>query len=78
MWLPFLGFLSRHRALEILLFVLLFKAADNFAQSLLRPFLIDMGYSDFDRGMALATVGMFATRAPTATPCSSLFRTSTA
>ncbi len=60
-WLPFLGFLARHRALEILIFVVLFKAADNFAQALLRPFLIDMGYSDFDRGMALATVGMFTT-----------------
>jgi PAT family beta-lactamase induction signal transducer AmpG len=56
-WLPFLGFLSRHRALEILAFVLLYKLADNLSQSLLRPFLIDMGYNDFDRGMVLATVG---------------------
>ncbi len=28
-WYPFLGFLSRHRALEILAFVLLYKLADN-------------------------------------------------
>ena len=60
-WYPFLGFLSRHRALEILAFVVFYKLADNLAGALLRPFLVDMGYSDFDRGFALATVGLFAT-----------------
>jgi len=60
-WQPFLGFLSRHRALEILAFVIFYKLADNLAGALLRPFLVDMGYSDFDRGFALATVGLFAT-----------------
>ena len=57
-WYPFLGFLARHRALEILAFVLLYKLADNLAQTLQRPFLVDMGYSDFDRGVALATIGL--------------------
>jgi PAT family beta-lactamase induction signal transducer AmpG len=56
-WLPFLGFLSRHRALEILAFVLLYKLCDNFAQALLRPFLFDMGYTELHRGFALNTVG---------------------
>ena len=60
-WLPFLGFLARHRALEILAFVLLYKLADQLAQALTRPFLIDMGYSADHRGIALATVGMVAT-----------------
>ena len=60
-WHPFLGFLARHRALEILAFVLLYKLADQLAQSLTRPFLIDMGYSADHRGIALATVGMVAT-----------------
>jgi len=60
-WLPFLGFLSRHRALEILAFVLLYKLADNLSQSLLRPFLVDMGYNEIDRGVALGTVGLFCT-----------------
>jgi PAT family beta-lactamase induction signal transducer AmpG len=60
-WLPFLGFLARHRALEILAFVLLYKFADQLAQALTRPFLIDMGYSADHRGIALATVGMVAT-----------------
>jgi MFS transporter, PAT family, beta-lactamase induction signal transducer AmpG len=65
LWLPFLGFLSRHRALEILAFVFFFKFADNLAHALLRPFLVDMGYSDFDRGVALTTVSLVATLAGT-------------
>jgi PAT family beta-lactamase induction signal transducer AmpG len=60
-WQPFIGFLSRHRALEILAFVLLYKFADQLAQALTRPFLIDMGYSADHRGIALATVGLVAT-----------------
>ncbi|MEA2600272.1 MAG: transporter, family, beta-lactamase induction signal transducer AmpG [Acidobacteriota bacterium] len=57
-WYPFLGFLSRHRALEILAFVLLYKLADNLVQALQRPFLIDKGYSDFDRGFVLFVIGL--------------------
>ncbi|HET6373533.1 MAG TPA: MFS transporter [Candidatus Polarisedimenticolia bacterium] len=60
-WEPFVGFLARHRALEILAFVFFYKFADNLAVALLRPFLVDMGYGDFDRGVALATVGLAAT-----------------
>ena len=60
-WLPFLGFLGRPRALEILAFVLLYKFADQLTQSLTRPFLIDMGYSADHRGIALATVSVAAT-----------------
>jgi PAT family beta-lactamase induction signal transducer AmpG len=60
-WHPFLGFLARHRALEILAFVMLYKLADNLVQSLQRPFLVDVGYSAFDRGVALATVGLVGT-----------------
>jgi PAT family beta-lactamase induction signal transducer AmpG len=60
-WEPFIGFLGKHRALEILAFVLLYKLADNLSQALLRPFLYDMGYSEIDRGVALGTVGVLAT-----------------
>lgn len=60
-WLPFLGFLARHRALEILAFVLLYKFADQLAQALTRPFLIDMGYNSDQRGVALSTIGMVGT-----------------
>jgi PAT family beta-lactamase induction signal transducer AmpG len=59
-WYPFLGFLSRHRALEILAFVFTYKFADNLAQGLLRPFLGDMGYTAFDRGVGLTTLALFA------------------
>lgn len=60
-WQPFIGFLARPRALEILAFVLLYKFADQLAQALTRPFLIDMGYNADHRGVALSTVGMVAT-----------------
>lgn len=60
-WLPFIGFLARHRALEILAFVFLYKFADQLAQALTRPFLIDMGYDSDQRGVALSTIGMVAT-----------------
>ncbi|MEE9292387.1 MAG: MFS transporter, partial [Acidobacteriota bacterium] len=59
-WNPFLGFLGRHRALEILAFVFFYKFADNLAEALLRPFLVDMGYSAADRGVGLATIGLVA------------------
>jgi PAT family beta-lactamase induction signal transducer AmpG len=60
-WEPFLGLLARHRALEILAFVVFYKLSDQLAQALTRPFLHDLGYSAFDRGFALATVGLAAT-----------------
>lgn len=60
-WQPFLSFLTRPRAIEILAFVVLYKLADQLAQSLTRPFLIDLGYSADQRGVALATIGAAAT-----------------
>ena len=64
-WLPFLGFLRRHRALEILAFVLTYKLGDNLAEALLRPFLGDMGYDHVARGVGLGTIGWAATVAGT-------------
>lgn len=60
-WLPFLGFLSRHRALEILAFVVCYKLADNLAQALVSPFLIDMGYGPTDRGFWRGWISTFST-----------------
>jgi PAT family beta-lactamase induction signal transducer AmpG len=60
-WLPFVGCMSRHRALEILAFVLLYKLADNLSQSLLRPFLNDMGFGGVDRGVSLTALGLLFT-----------------
>lgn len=56
-WHPFLGFLARHRALEILAFVFFYKLVDQLADALKRPFLIDMGYDALDRGVILGTLG---------------------
>ena len=60
-WLPFVGMLRRHRALEILAFVVLYKLGDQLTQSLTRPFLIDMGYGADHRGIALATLSVVPT-----------------
>jgi PAT family beta-lactamase induction signal transducer AmpG len=65
-WLPIVGVLSRHRALEILAFVVFYKLADNLAQSLTRPFLFDRGYDEVARGVALGSVTLVATLAGTA------------
>jgi PAT family beta-lactamase induction signal transducer AmpG len=42
-WLPFVGMLRRHRAFEILAFVLLYKLGDQLTQSLTRPCVFDKG-----------------------------------
>ena len=60
-WLPLQGFIAKKRALEILIFVILFKFSDNLAAALLNPFLIDMGYNSDQRGLAIKTVGLFCT-----------------
>ena len=60
-WLPFAEMLRRHRALEILAFVVLYKLGDQLTQSLTRPFLIDMGYDAVHRGIALATMSVVLT-----------------
>jgi PAT family beta-lactamase induction signal transducer AmpG len=60
-WLPFADMLRRHRALEILAFVALYKLGDQLTQSLTRPFLIDMGYDAVHRGIALATLSVVLT-----------------
>lgn len=52
-WQPFVGFLSRPLAIQILAFVLLYKLSDVMANALLRPFLHDMGYNQVDRGVIL-------------------------
>ena len=60
-WEPFVSFLTKARALEILAFVVLYKLADNLAGALVRPFLVHIGFNDFDVGIATATIGLLAT-----------------
>jgi MFS transporter, PAT family, beta-lactamase induction signal transducer AmpG len=57
-WLPFVQFLQRHRALEIAAFLVLFKVADNLAQSLVSPFLLKQGYDENTVGLATGTIGL--------------------
>jgi PAT family beta-lactamase induction signal transducer AmpG len=53
--------MKRHRAVEILLFVVLYKIGDQLTQSLTRPFLVDMGYTAEHRGIALTTMSVAST-----------------
>ena len=57
----FRGFLGRHRALEILAFVVLYKLSDQLTQALTRPFLVQMGFDDFDVGEIASIIGQVAT-----------------
>jgi PAT family beta-lactamase induction signal transducer AmpG len=60
-WQPFLSFITRPRAIEILAFVVLYKLSDQLTQSLTRPFLIDMGYDADQRGVVLGAITLLAT-----------------
>ena len=57
-WEPFVGFFQKPRAMEIVAFLLLYKFADNLAVSLVRPFLLKVGYGEVDVGIASTTVGL--------------------
>jgi MFS transporter, PAT family, beta-lactamase induction signal transducer AmpG len=59
-WGPFVEFLGRHRAVEILAFVALYKFSENLAQALIRPFLVQVGFAPEDVGIGTAVVGMVA------------------
>lgn len=60
-WKPFVNFIARRRAVELILFLLFYKLADNLAGALVRPFLVHAGFNDFDVGVATATIGLAAT-----------------
>jgi PAT family beta-lactamase induction signal transducer AmpG len=59
-WEPFVGFLSKDRALEILAFVILYKLSDQLAQALITPFLVQVGFSDADIGVNKGLIGTWA------------------
>lgn len=61
LWLPFVGFLGRPRALEITAFVLLYRLADSIAGALVSPFLLQQGFSAFDVGVVRGGVGIAGT-----------------
>ncbi|MBS1148324.1 MAG: major facilitator superfamily 1 transporter [Myxococcaceae bacterium] len=64
-WDPFVGFLARPRALELLGFVVLFNLSDNLAGALISPFLVEHGYTLSQIGVGSGTVGLIATIAGT-------------
>ena len=58
---PVLSFIKKPRALEIAAFLLLYKIADNLAIALVRPFLIQKGFSEVDVGVASGSIGLAMT-----------------
>jgi PAT family beta-lactamase induction signal transducer AmpG len=59
-WEPFVGFFRHARALEIAAFLFLYKFSDNLAGALVSPFLGQLGYDPYDIGVAMGTIGLFA------------------
>jgi MFS transporter, PAT family, beta-lactamase induction signal transducer AmpG len=55
---PILSFFQKPGAVEILLFVVLFKAADTIATSLLSPFLVELGFTNTDIGSVNKVFGL--------------------
>ncbi len=55
---PFVSLFRKPRATAIILFILLYKLGDNMATALVRPFLIEKGFSPADVGLATLTIGL--------------------
>jgi len=55
---PFGEFLRRRRSLEVLAFILLYKLGDNLCTALNVPFLLGLGFSKTEIGLATKGVGM--------------------
>lgn len=58
---PFTEFFSRAGAVEMLIFILIYKLDVAFAMALTTPFMMDLGFTKTDVGTVLKGVGMFAT-----------------
>jgi PAT family beta-lactamase induction signal transducer AmpG len=57
---PFVEFWGRRGALEVLVFIAIYKVADMFAVNLQVPFLLDLGFTRSEIGLATKGVGMTA------------------
>ncbi len=55
---PFRGLLGRKGAVEVLVFVAIFKVGDMFASALTVPFLKDLGFTNTQIGLATKGVGL--------------------
>ena len=58
---PFLDFLSKEKAVVVLLFIFLFKLGDSFGGSMLSAFYVDTQYSNFQIGSITKTFGLLST-----------------
>ncbi len=57
-FLPFVEFFSRPRALLMLAFVLLYKLGDSMASSMTTPFVLEIGFSKTELGAIVKTFGL--------------------
>ncbi len=60
-WEPLVTYFHRSRAVEMLLFIMLYKLGDAIAGAMTTPFLLDMGFSRTDVGMANKALGLITT-----------------
>ncbi|MBC7540373.1 MAG: AmpG family muropeptide MFS transporter [Bacteriovorax sp.] len=58
---PFTEFFSRAGAVEMLIFILIYKMDVAFAMAITTPFMMDLGFTKTDIGAVLKGVGMFST-----------------
>jgi PAT family beta-lactamase induction signal transducer AmpG len=58
---PFVEFFKRAGAVEMLIFILIYKVDVAFAMALTTPFMMDLGFTKTDVGAVLKGVGMIAT-----------------
>ena len=58
---PLVEYFSRHNAIWILVFVLLYKVGDTMASSMTTPFYLDIGFSKSEIGAVVKLFGFWAT-----------------
>lgn len=58
---PLIEYFSRHKALTILLFILLYKIGDTMASGITTPFYMEMGFSKAEIGTIVKLFGFWAT-----------------
>ncbi len=59
--LPFADFITRSHAVEILVFILLFKIGDSMASDMFTPFYLDVGYTKTEIGVIGKLFGFWST-----------------
>lgn len=60
-WEPLHTFFQRKGAVEILVFIMVYKLGDAIAGAMTTPFLLDLGFSRTDVGMVNKAFGLFST-----------------